>query len=239
MNFQIVACANARPSIDYLQRGFDAFMQSSRRFGHEPLLLGWGEKWGGLGTKPRMFKRAIQNGLIKGERILFCDAFDVAFLSDPADIPSTGLLFNGERSCFPDASLAPRFDAMNPVSSFRYLNSGVSVGTPKEYLAALNEMRAEDIPDDYWMARGDKRVRVEPNDQLYWQQLAVSGRLPISIDSACEFFQTTHALNAGDVEFSDGKLKNNETNTMPIVVHANGDKNAALWLSVCEWVSKQ
>lgn len=236
MKFQIVACADGVPKIDYLQRGFDAFMRSSKRFGHEPLLLGWGEKWGGLGTKPRMFKRAIQNGLIKGERVLFCDAFDVAFLADPESISCDTLLFNGERSCFPDASLAPKFDALQPESSFRYLNSGVSIGTPRQYLDALNAMCAEDIPDDYWSMKDGRRFRVEPNDQLYWQKLAADQVVPIKIDTRCQFFQTTHALQPGELEFDGGILSNKETNTRPLVVHANGDKNAPLWLAVCEWV---
>jgi FkbM family methyltransferase len=218
----VVACCNAAPTIPYLREGFEAFLRTSRRYDLEPVLLGWHKPWGGLGSKPRLLKEAIETGQVSG-KLLFCDAFDVAFLSDPRQIQVPRLTFNAERSCFPNGGLSEEHP--ESTSSFRFLNSGVAVGQADEFLKALVGLEADKIPDDH--DEGGRRV--EPNDQDHWMRYFLAHSHEISLDSQCQFLQTLHAVSDDEITFDGRIATNKETKSHPIVFHANGGKEGAVW----------
>ncbi len=125
-SLSIIAVADKVPTHDYLVRGFSAFLRSSKRYGYEPIILGMGEPWRGLGSKPKLLKKAIEDGTITTDRIIFADAYDVWFATSPDEINAEyeffdcDIVWNAEKNCFPDASLAESF--VDHGTSFRYLN---------------------------------------------------------------------------------------------------------------------
>jgi hypothetical protein len=82
----VVAVADKEPVHDYLIKGWNAFNMSLKRFGHSPVILGWNQTWKGLGSKPKLLKKAIENDQIDSEYLIFSDALDVAFIDSPEAI---------------------------------------------------------------------------------------------------------------------------------------------------------
>lgn len=67
------------------QAYFDLFMKSCQRFGIDPVILGWGERWIGSGEKLISICKFIKT-LPPGEIILSVDPFDVIFLTEAGEI---------------------------------------------------------------------------------------------------------------------------------------------------------
>lgn len=210
----IVTVANHRPT--QLYYCYDAFMESCRRLGHEPLILK--ENFGGIGTKPRMLKAAIEKGLIPDKHIIFTDAFDVVFQRNLEVMPDK-IIFNAERNCFPDVRLADKHPESK--TPYRYLNSGLSVGPTELYLQALNEMNAQEIKDDTRLADGSWD---NPNDQDMWMKLYLFGNTPISLDTHCTLFQTLHDVPIDELDLSEPLIRNKITGSTPVGFHLNGKK---------------
>lgn len=224
---KVVVVADGIPSHDYLLRGFNAMLESLKRFGHEPLILGWGKRWTGLGSKPRHLKRAIEDGAIKTSHILFADAYDVWFSKSPEEILDAAgkidgqrILWNAEKTCFPDASLAEQFKDIS--TSFRYLNSGASIGDVEAYYECLLDMNVDSWADDY---RKDDGNWVHRNDQDDWMRKFLhgqcEGQAPMKLDTKCSIFQTLTGMSPDNFEFGE-TIVNKETGESPMVFHANG-----------------
>lgn len=67
------------------QAYFELFMESCHRFGIEPVILGWGQRWIGSGEKLISIFNYIQD-LPAREIILSVDPFDVVFMAGPEEI---------------------------------------------------------------------------------------------------------------------------------------------------------
>lgn len=226
----VVAVANEFPSHDYLVVGFNAFNKSLSRFGHSPMVLGWAERWRGLGSKPKYLKSAIEGGRIKTSHIIFSDAYDVWFGASPDEILEASSVFlpnkivwNAEKNCFPDAGLASHFK--KTWSPFRYLNSGLSIGPTESYLECLREMDVDSWPDDHQNPDGSW---FHKNDQDDWMRRFLfgqcPGQVPMCLDSECILFQTLCDVSETDFEFEwkSSKIKNRITGSFPMAFHANG-----------------
>jgi hypothetical protein len=225
----VVACANAMPSQPYLARGFNAFKKSCESFGFEPLILGWGEPWGGLGSKPKLLKKAIEARLIKTPYILFVDAFDVVFSRSPelileqwldTKLPATEVTWNAELFCFPNHSYGQFFPETN--SPFRYLNSGASIGTTDAYLRATKQMNVDTWLNDY---RTESGQMYERNDQNDWMEKFLFGQCgedepKMELDYQCEIFQTIFGTE--ESWFAVNEMYNLKTKEYPAVWHFNG-----------------
>lgn len=238
-SLQIVAVANEYPRHDYLVRGYEAFLKSSRRYGFEPVILGWGRPWTGLGSKPKLLKQAIENGTVNAENIIFADAYDVWFATNPANIlrkkqgffPDSRIVWNAEKSCFPDNSLAQHHPITD--SPFKYLNSGLSVGDTAAYLECLTEMEVDKWVPDYRQSSG---IWVHRNDQDDWMRRFLFGQCPgqikMALDHQCELFQTLTGVVSGELRFDHGEVEderiyNLTTDTWPMAYHANGPAKTA------------
>jgi len=225
-SLSIIAVADKVPTHDYLIRGFSAFLRSSQRYGYEPIILGMGQLWRGLGSKPKLLKKAIEDGTITTDRIIFADAYDVWFAAPPEDISfkheefNCDIVWNAEKDCFPDASLAESF--VDHGTSFRYLNSGLSIGKTSSYLECLTEMEVDSWPDDHQLPDGRWQHK---NDQDDWSRRFLFGQCPgqatMKLDSRCQLFQTLTGMTTHDFDFSEG-IKNKETGCFPLAFHANG-----------------
>ena len=204
-------------------------INSANKYGYKLTTLGWGAPWGGLGTKPKLLKKAIESKVITAKHILFVDAFDVVFQRPPEEAleqflawsNSPKIIWNAEKNCFPDAKLAK--DHPPTDSPFKYLNSGMSIGESEAYLECLTEMKVQDWMDDHRMRNGRMYER---NDQDDWMRRFVHGQCgnqcKMVLDSGCELFQTMTGTVLDDFELKDGRVRNKEFNTFPCAIHHNG-----------------
>ncbi len=222
MSLQIVCCADKPPQPEYYT--WREFNDSLARHGFEPVVLGWGERWRGLGSKPKLLKSAIDTGRITASTIMFVDAFDVIFARSPHEVAEAVcgtwpnlILWNGERNCFPDATLADKHPKTE--HPYCYLNSGVSIGPTDLYRDALNEMEAEAIPEDYQKPDGQWH---HENDQDNWMRQFLFGEVPMALDTNADLFQTLHGAPVTELEIDGPRIRNTITNTYPAVFHFNG-----------------
>jgi|688.fasta_scaffold01587_4 hypothetical protein len=234
---QIVTVANAAPKADYYC--FREMLASCRRFGHEPLILGWGQPWGGLGNKPRLLLKSIESGQITDDHILFLDAFDTVLARPPCDIMAAyaeydaPIVWGAERNLFPDIGCDR--DAVFPdaLGGFRYLNSGVCVAQTDAMLAYLQHIDAANIPDDHKSADGARDIN--PNDQeialkAFVRQFTwtdISEKQPMcprmALDTECRIALNMHSVTPDEIDVSGERIKVLATGAEPCIFHANGN----------------
>jgi hypothetical protein len=213
---QVVTIASHEPKEDYYS--YQEFLASLKRFDIDPVILKDG--YGGLGTKPVILRKAIQDGTIKDERIVFVDAFDVVFQLDPKGLPElTHLTFGAESNCFPDASIGEQFQS-GP-TPFRYLNSGFSFGPTDLYLKAINLMPSEELVSDKQLENGSWFT---PNDQLTWQRMFLSRAIPMKLDVFANSVINLYGVEQDQIEERDGHLYYKPSGHKPFAFHMNGAK---------------
>ncbi len=207
----------------------EAFYASCKRFGHDPIVLGQGGTYKGLGSKLRLLKQCLDSGKVTSKHMIFSDSFDVVFQRNPHlcesllnDRPSVKMIFNAERALFP---FNEEIEKGHPLSetSYRFLNSGFIVGETETFRKCLNILNADKIPDDHQLEDGSW---VNPNDQFYWQSLFVSHRksLGLALDTRQELCQTLAGVLPEELDFDSDLISNKETGSTPVVLHLNGKK---------------
>lgn len=219
LKMEIVTISSRTPTESYFF--FDSFIKSCNRFGFDPIVLGRNHgEYQGLGTKPTILKRAIDNGTIKSKWMIFTDSWDVVFQSDPNEIPKKEkIVFNAEKHCFPERKLAAHHPPCQ--SPFRYLNSGFAVGPTEMFHQALTEMGADENKPDKQRPDGSWET---PNDQEMWQHQYLFGNTPITLDTRCQIAQTLSDVSVGELDFTGEKIRNFEMDSTPFCFHANGRK---------------
>lgn len=185
-------------------------------------------------SKPKMLHEWIQKEGAKYPHVIVADAWDILFLTTPDEILynykgfGTPIVFNAEKSCFPRADLAPKFDVMVPeqVYPYRYLNSGFFVGETDSIFHMLTEMRIGDIPDDKQNEDGSWTCH---NDQEYYARWFIGDFAWTLSRIACLDYrgilcQSLHG--SGDREFAyfpDRKrIVSLLTGNEPCACHGNG-----------------
>lgn len=240
MSLQIVCVADKYPVHDYLVRGWEALNASLDRFGYELTILGWNRPWGGLGSKPKLLKRAIDSGEIESKCTMFVDAFDVVFTRSPSEIlqsfiedfnglsDGAKVVWNAEKNCFPDASLEMYHSKTE--SPYRFFNSGLSIGFTAAYDQCLTEMDVLSWVDDY---QKPDRTWVHRNDQDDWMRRFLFGQCPgqvkMELDPECDLFWNMVNVTPDELELIPGGVRNLTTGTEPMALHfAGGSKTAGL-----------
>lgn len=222
---QIVTVANRRPTESYMC--FDEMLASCRRFGHEPLLIGWGEKFGGLGSKPRLLLQAIEDGKIKDGHTLFIDAFDAVLARPPCDIMAVyyeykaPIVWGAERNLFPAIPCDRDKVFPDAPGGFRYLNSGVCVAETEALREYLLHIKAPEIRDDHYNPDGSVN---HINDQEI-ALLAYAEEpqcLPMKLDTKCGIALNTFQVSAGELDMGGERIRIIETGAEPCVFHMNG-----------------
>lgn len=224
----VVTVANKAPTEPYYT--YHQFFASLRRYGVDPLVLGMGPgEYQGLASKPRLLKRALESGQVKGEWMIFCDCFDVVFAAPPVKIAETAraaygncIVWNAERNCFPDASLASQHP--ETTRSFRYLNSGFAVGPVADFLKLLRWMDADNLPVDHQDSEGRW---THPNDQDYFMRAFLFSGIEMKLDSECRVCQALCGVAVDEMEISKGRITNKETGSSPLAWHWNGPAKTA------------
>jgi hypothetical protein len=219
---KIVTVSNKIPTQPYYC--WAAFHASLDRFGHKAVVLGMDQPWGGLMTKPRRLREWLRQN-VEGDTIIVCDSWDVVFAENPTLAPlrveAVGqIVWNAEKNLFPDPTL-PFPEVGTP---YRYLNSGFAMGLDYKFLALLEKMNLDSIPDDHIDAAGN---HINPNDQLYFQQAFVNQLVPMSLDTTATMCQTLHGVTAEELDLTGERITNRVTGKAPIAFHMNGQKE--LW----------
>ncbi len=221
MNAEIVTVASRVPTEPYYH--FSEFMESARRFGEVPTVLGMNELWRGLMEKPYRYREWLRSGGNKSDRIILCDAYDIVWVKHPhgigdrcAELYGDAVVCNGEKSLWPRSDLADFFTDRS--SPWAFLNSGFMCGPSEKILALLEYMDIESIGFD--PVGGPY-----PNDQSEFQRLHSEQDkhgIKMVVDVQCHLAQTLSACEPEEFDFDGPYIRNRITGTEPGVFHLNG-----------------
>jgi len=228
MTFQVITVTNSIPKEQYYC--WAEFFKSLDKFGVKPTILGMGEPWGGLMTKPRTLRKYLRDGKSKAGCLIVVDSWDLVFAKDPAQIArewrdiGAPWMAGGEKNLFPSGD-----ESAYPSGAFRFLNSGFIISTPEDMLAVLEDMNLDTIPDDHVDVNGNN---VHPNDQEEYQKAFLRQPIPMVIDTEAKFVANLCGVKRENVEYwswenpSTGikakTIRMTETCNEPYALHLNG-----------------
>lgn len=236
MKIKVVSVTNRIPGSSEPYYRYNSWLESVRRFGVEPTVLGLHDpefQWRGLMSKPREIRRWLRSGECNAECIIFTDSWDCCFLKHPDEIASEWesigkpFVVGCEVKLFP-----PDDERLWPQSGtpYRFLNSGCIISSPKDMLSVLELMELDTIPDDYIRDDGSEH---HGNDQKSLQEFFLSGKFPILLDTSARFVWNLCDVPDESYERIDGKVFNRDTKTFPGVAHANGSsKQGSIFLDI-------
>lgn len=224
MTYKVVSISNKQPTAwYYLQRQFFTSL------GEHPhiMITGGGDygNWGGLASKPKWLYKAIKDGVIKEDYIIFVDNWDLIFCADPKEMMEryfsfdADIVISAERNCFP-ADLREEFDKVDAPTDYKYLNSGCIVGKTSSILTCLEWMDLENLPDDHYDPVNNSNIH--PNDQFEWMKIWVKQPVKIALDYYQALSMTLHDAKIEELDFSEKRIKNILTNSYPCCLHFNG-----------------
>lgn len=200
--------------------------------GEEVIMLteDFGGKWGGLSSKPKWLYKAIIEGWIKTEYIIFTDCWDFVFAEHPQKMfelyisltEGKYIVISTEKNCFPD-DLKKEFDEaakmVNKDINYKYINSGLIIGKTQDIKRCLEAMKVEELPNDYF----DGEKNVHPNDQYEWMKVWNEFKDAFFfLDYMQQFSCTLHNSSVSDLDFSNEKIRLKETDRYPLSFHMNG-----------------
>ena len=211
------------------QAYFSLFMESCHRFGIEPVILGWGEKWTGSSEKLYAICSYIKD-LPPDEIVLSVDPFDVIFLSDLGEIESK---FRQTGKSFLCGALKLRsFNAFvydhefnrtpwptpDTPTSYNFLNAGTWISTAGYAHNLLNGL----------INAGQLSPSVM--DQEVFTGIYITDKTQIDIDWQCHLFYNllfsdfvTRRPDLTDFQYQDGRIRNSSTGSKPSLLHASGN----------------
>ena len=211
------------------QAYFDLFMASCSRNGIAPVMLGWGKKWIGFGSKTveiRDYLRRLPND----EVVISVDPFDVLFLCGLNEIEEKfrhtlapflcGALRLGPFLRWVYGREFNRSGVQVPhnPSGYDYLNSGTWIST-----AGYARWLIDRLEHEFGMGPADM-------DQEILTGIYGSDPSVVEIDWRCEIFHNllfrnliTRSPDLKDLEFVGGRIRNLVTGSRPCILHASGN----------------
>lgn len=224
-------------------------IDSYSELGYQPVILGRGEAgWdtsgpGGI-QKLRWLRAELERRDPSHSIALAVDGYDTLSLTRPDDFlqrfseMEADIVISGERTCWPDPELGPRFDqlAADDPAPYRYPCSGLVAGFGGPLLEALRGVHDTGQSDD----------------QLYLQRRLLADPEAWRIDRESYLFQSLN--HAGDdVGRQAGRPFNSVTRCYPAILHANGpstmdtarplpwddpqlDENAFEWMELADGI---
>jgi GR25 family glycosyltransferase involved in LPS biosynthesis len=184
--------------------------------------IGIGVEWGGgdmsIGTgggqKINLVKKQLEF-YSDDDIVLFVDGYDVFFVAKINEIIdkfknlNCDILFASEINCWPDKNLANKFDEIHTETRYKYLNSGLYIGTVKHLKYIMQ-----------------KPIENNEDDQLYFQNRFLENletqEIVIKLDCDNYIFQCLSGIGDTVGVLFKGKLINIDTCCCPLVVHGNG-----------------
>ena len=169
--------------------------------------IGAGVEWNGGsmkstggGQKINLIREYIKE-LPDHDVLFFCDGYDTFVVTELDEIIrryldfSHSIVFAAERICWPNEELATQIIKTNkgitPYTDtpYKYLNSGLFVGTVKELRSILQDV--DDASDD----------------QLYYQEAYLSGHYDMALDLECYIFQCRDSVvNVNEEQITSSSL---------------------------------
>jgi hypothetical protein len=216
---------------------YNLWHDSLTSLGCQPVVLGMGEHWQGLMTKPRRLRDWLRSGACTTDHLIVTDSYDVVFIAEPMEVvfaatgpyPGRPVIFNAEKGVFPRGELVARFDQIAAEAKsdtpWKYLNSGFYVGTPERVLQMLESMWLDDVHDDYQRPDGSW---VHVNDQGHYQYAFCAQVVPMVLDYRADVVQCCSACTLDEFDLAGKRIKNIVTGTEPLVFHFNGGSKDSL-----------
>ena len=186
--------------------------------------IGAGVEWNGGsmkstggGQKINLIREYIKE-LPDHDVLFFCDGYDTFVVTELDEIIrryldfSHSIVFASERICWPNEELATQIIKTNkgitPYTDtpYKFLNSGLFVGTVKELRSILQDV--DDASDD----------------QLYYQEAYLSGHYDMALDLECYIFQCSDPV----VTVKEEQMFNPITRCFNCVYHGNGGDSEKL-----------
>ncbi len=172
------------------------------------------ERGGELGWAVQQQRRLVEK-FLDYEKLVITDAWDVVFYGTKEDvlkkIPEDKVLLGAERNCYPDPSLAGRMPGTTP---WRYVNGGMSAGTPENYLRWFEKLERHP-----WFVPGCL-------NQAFYNELRAQGSELTPIDEQTELFYCFF-LEVNELQWENGLPVNTVLGTRPNFLHFNGKWESA------------
>lgn len=203
-NFSIITVGD---NIEKVKPLIDSTTYPIKNIGEGVVWKGGTMEGPGGGQKINMMKEELKN-YHDHDIIMFVDGFDCFINAEIDEILRRyfsfrkELVFSAEVTCWPDTSIADRFE---DTPGYKYLNSGTYIGT----VGALKKLFEKDIED-------------HADDQLYVQLEYIDGNHDIMLDYESYIFFCLSGLEENIRVNEWNQIINTDTNCTSCVLHGNG-----------------
>jgi hypothetical protein len=213
------------------QAYFNLFIESCKRNNIEPVILGWDEKWIGFGKKSMMIRDYIKS-LPDEEIVISVDPFDVIFLTGLDEIekkfnqiPASFLCGALSLGKFRGAIYNYEFNKTDKklprtATDYNFPNTGTWISR-----AGYARYLIDELVNKYEMTETSM-------DQQLITGLYIYNSHMVNIDWNSEIFHNllfkdfvTRRPDLKDLKFSDGRIINTASGSMPCILHASGNAN--------------
>lgn len=175
----------------------------------------------GGGQKIQLLRTFLKSLNSDHDVVLFLDGYDTEFVDDLDTIVDRYLsfkkeiVFGAEANCWPSTHKA-RFDALNDMETYRYLNSGCFIGTSGRILDLTSHFNGS----------------AEDDDQEYYQSQFLSGIFNAALDYEQYIFHNIANME-DDHEYvkRNGQTLVKSTRCYTCVLHYNGPEAKRLMVS--------
>lgn len=169
---------------------------------------GEGKRYQGNGIVLKELHQALLD--LTDDVVIYSDGGDTIFLDSFTPLQSM-LIYSVEKACWPLPQILPLYE--DRPTPWKYLNGGNWCG-PRELAIQFYEKYV--LP---YIFREDIDGQ---SQQSIGYLKAIQDGFPIRLDYNCTYFQSMAFEDAGDFTYTETRVKNNWTNTLPSVLHYNG-----------------
>ena len=206
---------------------YNRYISSCERYGIEANIMGLGKKWSGGnmalgpggGQKVNLLREYLAM-VDDDELFVFTDNYDViandhvsVLVNKYKEYYDGKIVFAGETSCWPDASLSGMYPQVAGDVVTRFLNSGVFMG----YARDIKKLVETPINND-------------ADDQLYYTLKYLNGDENMVIDYNCRLFLCLNGIT-GDIEVNKSKSCITYKGERPVFVHGNGPESIKIFMN--------
>lgn len=208
------------------ERYFPYLEQSAKRYGHDLVVLGWGQKWQGFAWRFQLMNDYLAK-LSDDEIVCFTDAYDVIILEGPDEIERKFKAMVGDRK---DQIVISEDRSNNKGMLYlmtnklcfydcygRYINAGTYIG----YAAGIRNLFSKMC--------SDFTCNADSNDQALLQQYCQKSPDTYYIDKSsniflviCDLFNPVDLVTES-LSIKDGRLS--YKGVFPSIFHATGNAN--------------
>lgn len=191
--------------------GFQMFAKSMTKFNYDWTILNDPEfDWAIGAYKP--FYKWCKNNSEGYTHMLLHDSFDAVAIAPMSEIyekykETNKALISCEKNCFPVPELASEYPLCE--TPHKFVNGGAFIFPIPMFIKLFEENPMGTVNAQEWLTR-----------------LFLANQDKILLDTKCEIFQSISFLDKSDFALTmDGRLINRYTESLPILLHANGGQN--------------